>query len=336
MIRTMRCTLPAVLLLLVGAATAAEPAAAPGYHVLKTIPLGGEGGWDYLTCDSAARRLYIARSTRVMVVDIDKLEVIGEVAKTPGVHGVALVPKLGRGFTSNGSESTVTVFDLATLKELARINVGKRPDAILYDPASQRVFTMNAGSSDATAIDVEKQSVAGTIPLGGKPEFAATDELGQIYVNLEDKSQVLAIDAIKLTVVQRWPLAPGEEPAGLAIDRAHRRLFSTCHNQKMVVLDADSGKVVATPAIGKGTDACAFDSAAGLAFSSNGDGTLTVVRESDANQFDVAENVPTQAGARTMALDSKTHNLFLVTAKAKPGQRRSYEPGSFVLLVVGK
>ena len=163
-----------------------------------------------------------------------------------------------------------------------------------------------------------------------------SDEQGHIYVNLENKNEVLTLDPQKLTVVNRWPLAPGEEPAGLAIDRAHRRLFSTCHNQKMVVLDADSGKVVATPAIGKGTDACAFDAAAGLAFSSNGDGTLTVVRESDANQFDVAENVPTQAGARTMALDSKTQNLFLVTAKAKPGQRRSYEPGSFVLIVVGK
>jgi len=335
MTRTSNCTLFVLALFIADGATAAETAA-PGYHVIKKIAIGGEGGWDYLTCDSAARRLYIARSNRVMVVDIDKETLVGEVANTPGVHGVALVPKLGRGFVSNGGDSTVTVFDLKSLKELARIKVGKRPDAILYDRASERVFTFNAGSSDATAIDVEKQAVAGTIALGGKPEFAATDELGQIYVNLEDKSEVLAIDAVKLTVVQRWPLAPGEEPAGLAIDRAHRRLFATCHNQKMIVLDADKGNVVATLPIGKGTDACVFDYSAMLAFSSNGDGTLTVVREVFPSQFEVAENVPTEAGARTMALDAKTHNLFLVTAKAKPGQRRSYEPGSFVILVVGK
>jgi len=324
------------LVLLVAGGSALAQAAGPGYHVIKQIPIRGEGAWDYLTLDGSARRLYIARANRVMVMDVDKGALVGEVANTPGVHGVALVPKRDRGFASNGGDATVTVFDLKTLQEVARIKVGNRPDAILYDSASGRVFTFNAGSRDATAIDAETEKVVGTVPLGGKPEFAVADAKGHVYVNLEDKSEVLALDAHKLTVTHRWPLTPGKEPAGLAMDRARRRLFATCHNEKMVVLDADSGRVLATPAIGKGTDACVFDPDTRLAFSSNGDGTLTVVREEGTDQFAVAETVTTQAGARTMALDPKTHNLFLATARAKPGQRRSYEPGSFVILVVGK
>ncbi len=330
------CLLLSISLFFAVGSFAAEPAPPPGYQVLKKITPGGEGGWDYLTIDPAARRLYIARSDRVMVLDIDKETLVGEVTNSPGVHGVALVPKLNRGFASNGGDSTVSVFDLRTLKEVARIKVGQRPDAILYDPASGRVFTFNAGSRDATAIDAENQKVVGTIKLDGKPEFAATDEKGLIFVNVEDKNEVLAIDAQKLTVEHRWPLSPGEEPTGLAIDRAHRRLFATCHNEKMIILDADSGRVIASPAIGKKTDACVFDPDAGLAFSSNGDGTLTVVREESPGQFAVAENVATEAGARTMALDSKTHRIFLVTARAKQGERRKYEPGSFMILVVGK
>jgi DNA-binding beta-propeller fold protein YncE len=271
-----------------------------------------------------------------MVLDVDKETLVGEVPNTPGVHGVALVPKLDRGFISSGGDSTVIVFELKTLHEVARIKVGKKPDAILYDPASDRVFTFNAGSGDATAIDAQTQKVAGTIKLDGKPEFAVADGKGQVFVNLEEKSEVLALDADKLTVVHRWPLAPGEAPTGLAIDRAQRRLFASCHNQKLVVLDADSGRVLSTAPIGKGTDACIYDPDTGLAFSSNGEGSLTVVRESGPGQFEAVETVATQAGAKTMALDPKTHNLFLCTAKAKPGQRRSYEPGTFVILVVGK
>jgi len=309
---------------------------APGYHVIKKIPLGGEGGWDYLTLDGQSRRLYIARADRVVVMDVDTGAKIGEVANTPGVHGVALARKRNRGFSSNGGEASVTVFDLKTLGEVARIKVGNRPDAIIYDPASGRVFTLNAGSRDATAIDAAMEKVVGTIPLDGKPEFAVADGKGHIYVNLENKSEVLELDARELSVLHRWPLDPGKEPAGLAMDRTGRRLFSTCHNEKMVILDADSGHVLATAPIGKGTDACVFDPDGRLAFSSNGDGTLTVVREVGTGKFEVAQTVPTQAGARTMALDPKTHNIFLATAKAKPGQRRSYEPGSFVILVVGK
>jgi YVTN family beta-propeller protein len=312
-----------------------------GYRVLKKIPVGGEGGWDYLTMDSAARRLYITRGNRVQVLDVDKAKVVGEVSPTPGVHGVALVPARKRGFTSNGGDSTVTVFDTETLRETARVKVGNRPDAIIYDPASDRVFTFNARSNDTTALGAEDGTVAGTVKLGGRPEFAAADGRGHVYVNLEDKNEVVAIDSRKLEVKARWPLAPGEEPAGLAVDPAKRRLFATCHNQKMVILSAEDGHVLGTVPIGKGTDACAFDAEARLAFSSNGDGTLTVVQEQPADHFRVLANVPTQAGARTMALDTKTHQIYLATARFKqaaPGQkgRRSVEPDSFEILVVGR
>jgi DNA-binding beta-propeller fold protein YncE len=329
------CCLTLLLGLLVAGQGVAADSPSPGFHVIKKLSVGGDGGWDYLTLDPVTRRLYIARSNRVMVYDVDKEALVGEVANTPGVHGVALVAKLDRGFASDGGDSTVTVFDLKTLAERTKIKVGPKPDAILYDPASNQVFTFNA-SGTATAIDPEKETVVGTIELGGKPEFAVSDEKGQIFVNLEDKSEVLAIDAHKRAVVHRWPLTPGEEPAGLAIDRARNRLFSTCNNQKMISLDAATGEVLGTAAIGKGTDACAFDLEGRLAFSSNGDGTLTVVREKTDGKLEVLQSVETQAGARTMALDSKTHHVYLVAAKAKAGERRSYEPASFVILVVGK
>jgi DNA-binding beta-propeller fold protein YncE len=315
--------------------TIAADANSSGYHVIKKLNVGGDGGWDYLTIDPVTQRLYIPRSNRVMVYVVEKEKLVGVVANTLGVHGVALVAKLDRGFASNGGDSTVTVFDLKTLAERTKIKVGTRPDAIIYDPASNQVFTMNASGS-ATAIDPEKETVAGTIELGGKPEFAVADEKGQIFVNLEDKSEVLAIDAHKRAVIHRWPLEPGKEPAGLAIDRAQNRLFSTCHNQKMISLDAATGKVLGEAAIGRGTDACAFDLEGSLAFSSNGDGTLTVAHEKTDGSLEVVENAETQSGARTMTIDPKTHRVYLVTAKPKQGQRRSYEPGSFVIVVVGK
>jgi DNA-binding beta-propeller fold protein YncE len=339
MTRLTAWTVPVFLFLFSGFGAPAEPPASP-YHVLKKIPLGGEGGWDYLTFDADARRLYIARSNRVMVLDVDRAKVVGAVTNTPGVHGVAVVPKRQRGFASNGGDSTVTIFDLQTLRETARVKVGTRPDAILYDPASDCVFTFNAGSNDATALSAADGSVAGTVKLGGRPEFAVADGKGQVYVNLEDKSEVVALDAKKLTVKNRWSLAPGKTPTGIAMDRVKRRLFVTCRNEKMIVLDADNGRVLATLVIGKGTDACAFDPDTGLAFSSNGDGTLTVVEERPADHFRVAANVPTQTGARTMALDPKTHNLYLATARFKPAvpgeRRRGIEPDSFVILIVGK
>src|SRR5215470_9041534 len=235
-------------------ALASAMAAAPGYHILHTWTLGGDGGWDYMKIDPEARRLYIARATRVMVINADSGESVGEVADTPGVHGVALVPDIGKGFTSNGREDTVSVFDLQSLKTLHKIKVGNRPDAIWYDSATKRVFTFNAGSQDATAIDVAKGEIAGTIQLGGKPEFAASDGRGTVFVNLEDKNQLFALDADKLTVKQRWPLAGCEEPSGLAMDQKNRRLFVGCGNKVMPVVNADNGKILASLPIGDGVD----------------------------------------------------------------------------------
>jgi len=332
-----------VILLFCLGATGAPPA--PGYHHVKKITLGGEGGWDYLTIDSAARRLYIARATRVMVLDADSGAQVGEIADTPGVHGVALAPQLGRGFTSNGRASTVTIFDLKTLKPLGQAKTGSNPDAIVYDAVTRRVFTFNGASKDATVIGAADGSVSGTIALDGKPEFAVADEAGRIYVNLEDKSELLAIDSRQLTILNRWPLAPCKEPSGLAMDRKNRRLFVGCGNKLMAVVDADSGRVLTTLPIGSGVDAIAFDPGTALAFSSNGDGTLTVVREESPDKFTVVENVATQRGARTMALDEKTHNVYLVTAEFGPPReptpdnprgRPGMLPGSFVLLVFGQ
>jgi DNA-binding beta-propeller fold protein YncE len=315
------------------------------YQVKQKYVLGGEGGWDYLTFDPAGKRLFISRGTHVMVVDPYKGTVLGDIPNTPGVHGIALAQDLGKGFTSNGRENTVTVFDLKTLKETARIKLeAENPDAILYDAASKRVFTFNGRSNNATAIDAVKDTVIGNIPLDGKPEFGAADGKGMVFVNIEDKSEVTSIDAKKSAVVKSWPLAPCEEPSGLAIDLKNRRLFSGCHNKMMAVMDADTGKVIATPAIGQGVDANAFDADRQLAFSSNGDGTLTVVHEDAPDKFSVLENADTQRSARTMALDTTDHDVYLVAAEfeetppAKEGERprRTMKPGTFTLLVVGK
>jgi len=325
-------------------ALASAMAAASGYHILHTWTLGGDGGWDYLKIDPDARRLYIARATRVMVIDADSGESVGEVADTPGVHGVALVPDIGRGFASNGREDTVSIFDLKTLKTLNKIKVGKRPDAIWYDPASQRVFTFNAGSQDATAIDAGKGEVVGTIPLGGKPEFAQSDGKGTVFVNLEDKHELYALDATKLSVRERWALPGCEEPTGLAIDVKKRRLFVGCSNKVMPVVDADGGKILTTIPIGEGVDATAFDEETGLAFASCGQGVLTVAHEDSPGKFN-AVNVTTERGARTMALDPKTHHVYTVTAKfgptpvptaENPHPRPAVLPDSFIVLMLGQ
>jgi YVTN family beta-propeller protein len=335
-----------MLAALVAAAIACCAVAAPpaAYHLIKKVVLGGEGAWDYLICDSAARRIYISRSTHVMVVDADTYAVVGDIPGTEGVHGIALAPEFGRGFTSNGRSNTVTIFDLKSLKVLGTAATANGPDAIVYDPASKRVFTFNGHSDSATAIDAATGKVVGTIALGGGPEFAAADGRGHIYNNLEDKSEVVEIDSQKLTVTARWPLAPGEGPSGIAMDTTHRRLFSGCHNKTLVVMDADTGKVLATPAIGTGVDATAFDSGTQLAFSSNGEGSLTVVHEDSPTKFTEVASVSTQRGARTMALDAKTHNIFLVTAEfgpppaatpERPHPRPAPKPGTFTLLVFG-
>jgi YVTN family beta-propeller protein len=322
-------------------ATLGTVAAGADYKVVKTWKLGGEGGWDYLTADSDGHRLFIARATRVMVIDTDSGKQVGEIPDTPGVHGVVLVPDLGRGFTSNGREDTVSVFDLKTLAVEKKIKVGNGPDAIVYDSFSKRVFTFNGRGHDATAIDEAKGEVAGKIDLGGKPEFAVTDEKGTMWVNLEDKSELVAFDPVKLAVESRWKLADCEEPTGLAMDRKTRRLFAGCGNKKMAIVDADSGKSVASAAIGDGCDATAFDADLGLAFASAGDGTITVVHEDSADKFSVVQTVATQKWARTMALDAKTHVIYTVTANvtahpsASGGRpERKVEPDSFVALVV--
>ncbi len=319
-------------------------AADPGYHVVKTIPLGGDGGWDYLIVDSAARRLFISRSTHVMVVDIDTDKVVGKIADTPGVHGIAIASELTRGFTSNGRANTATIFDLKSLKVLGQVKTGENPDAILYDPASKRVFTFNGRSKDATVFEAVSGEVVSTIPLGGKPEFAATDGKGKVFVNVEDTNEVVEIDSLKLSLTKRYSLKPCEEPTGMGLDAEHHRVYSGCHNKVMTILDMDIGKVVAAVPIGEGVDGNGFDPKTGLAFSANGDGTLTVVRESQ-GKFEVVETVTTQRGSRTMAIDYKTHNIYLPAAQFSPLTASTTEgsrprptmiKGSFSVIVVGE
>jgi YVTN family beta-propeller protein len=311
------------------------------YHLLAKRTLGGEGFWDYLAIDEAARRLYISRWSHVMVVDADTYRVLGDITGIHGVHGIAIAGEFGRGFITEDEANQVTIFDLKTLKKVGTVKTGQSPDGIVYDPASKRVFAFNGGSGSATAIDVRTGTVAGNIELGGNPEFAAADGLGHIYNNLEDKSEVLQIDSKTLKILNRWPLAPGKSPSGMAIDSAHRRLFIGCHNKMMVVLDADTGKIVATPAIGEGVDANRFDQSTQLSFSSNGDGTLTIVHEDSPAKFTIVANVRTQRGARTMELDAKTHRVYLVTAQlgrqpTTPHTPPPMTPGTFTLLVYGQ
>jgi DNA-binding beta-propeller fold protein YncE len=335
-----------IVVVVFGVAFARAAAGLSGYHLLKKISVGGEGGWDYLTFDSATRRLFISRATKVIVLDVDSGKSVGEIPDTQGVHGIALAPEFGRGFTSNGRAGTVTIFDLKTLATIGTAQAGTNPDAIVYDPASRRVFAMNGRSSDSTAIDAATGKVAGTVALAGKPEFAAADGAGHVYVNIEDKSELWEIDSQKLTVTAKWPLAPCQEPSGLAMDIARRRLLAGCDNKMMAVVNADTGKVVATPPIGEGVDANAFDPGLSFAFSSNGgSGTLTVVHEDSPDKYSVLEDVVTQRGARTMALDPKTHEVYLATAEFgprpaatqdNPHPRPQIVPNSFVILVFGR
>lgn len=310
-----------------------------GYHIVNQLRIGGEGGWDYLTVDSAARRLYVSHATHVVVVDIDADKVVGDIPDTPGVHGIAIAPQLNKGFISNGRGNNVTIFDLKTLKVLGTAATGENPDAIRFDPTSSRVFAFNGRSRSATAIDAKTNMVVATIPLPGKPEFSVADGKGHVYVNIEDTNEIVEIDSAKAVVTKKYALTGCEGPSGLAIDVKDRRLFSVCGNRVMAVSDPDAGKVVATPAIGAGPDGAAFDPGTGLAFSSNGDGTLTVVQQTG-GKWDVLENIATERGARTIALDEKTHKLYLPTAQPGPppaaGGRAPFLPDSFKILIVGK
>lgn len=305
-------------------AVAAPPA--DGYSVTKKIPIPGQGSWDYLIVDEGARRLYVSHATQVEVVDVDSGSVVGKIPNTSGVHGIAIAAELGRGFTSNGKTATVTIFDLKTLKPIADVPTGQKPDAIIFDPATSRVFAFNGGSNSATAIDAATGKVAGTVELGGGPEFAAADGNGFVYDNLEDESLVLKIDSRKLTVEKRWPTAPCTAPSSMAIDSANRRLFIGCRSKVMAVMNADTGKVITTVPIGDHVDATAYDPQTKLIFNSNGEGTITVIREDSPDKYSVVETVKTLPKAKTMALDQKTHRLFLSTA----------EGDQFEVLVVGK
>ena len=295
------------------------------YRLIKTVTVSGDEGWDYLTVDAEARRVYISHGSHVVVMDADSYAVVGDIPDTQGVHGIAIAPDIGRGFVSDGQASTVTIFDLKTLKTVAEVPTGKKPDAIIYDPATSRIFAFNGGSNSASVIEGKDGKVAGTIDLGGGPEFAAADGNGYVYNNLEDESLVLKINSRTMKVEQRWPTAPCSSPSSMAIDRANRRLFVGCRSKVMAVINADTGQVITTLPIGDHVDATAFDAGTRLIFNSNGEGTVTIIRQENPDKYSIAETVKTLPRAKTSALDLKTHQLFLSTA----------ESGQFEVLVVG-
>ncbi len=318
---------------------------AGSFHVIRRIPVGGDGGWDYLRVDPDSRRIYLSRGSHMMVVDESSGKVVGDLPDTKGIHGVALAPDLGKGFTSNGGDGSVTVFDLKTIKALSVIKVtGENPDSIIYDAQTKRVFTFNGRSSNATAIDAVAGKVVGTISLSGKPEEPALDGRGNMLVNIEDKSVIQEFDVKTLAVKGSWPLAPCEGPSALAYDSAHHRLFAAC-DKILAVVDADSGKVVASPPIGGDPDGDGFDPATGMIFASCREGLVSVIHQDSADKYSVVGNVTTQFGTRTMAIDSKTHHVFTVTADFKaapaptpenPRPRPQPINGSFVILEIGQ
>jgi DNA-binding beta-propeller fold protein YncE len=337
-----------LLATLFGFATAPGALAAPqagGYHVIKRFPVGGTGNWDYLRVDPDAHRIYISRGTHMMVVDENSGKVIGDIPDTKGIHGIAIASDLGKGFTSNGGEATVTVFDLKTLKPGASIKTtGDNPDSIIYDPQTKRVFTFNGRSSNATAIDAVSEKVVGTVALNGKPEEPALDGQGNMFVNLEDKSAVLEFDTKTLAVKGTWPLAPCDGPSALAYDSAHHRLFAAC-DKLLTVVNADNGKVVASPPIGGDPDGDGYDPGTGMIFAACREGLVSVIHQDSADKYSVVGNITTQFGTRTMTLDPKTHHVFTVTADFKaappptpdnPRPRPQPIDGSFVILEIGQ
>jgi len=316
------------------------------YKFIKSIPIGGEDGWDYLSIDAKARKLYVTHASKIVIVDLTQDKVVGEIADTPGVHGFAVAPELGRGFSSNGAESRVSVVDLTTFKTIAKVETGENPDAILYDSTHSEVYAFNGRGKSATVINAKSNNVVSTVPLSGKPEFAAADGLGErVFCNIEDKNEVAVIDMKTHAVTATWPLSPGEKPTGMAFDAVYHRLFVGCHNKLMTMLDSDTGKVVAKAPIGAGVDACAFDDAKQLAFASSGNGTVTIAKGEALDKLTVVQTLTTELGARTMALDPGTHRIYTCTAQIapdtgpppSPGERRrpNYVPGTFHLLVYG-
>ncbi len=331
--------------IIVLAAVTAGSSFAQGYKKTGAINIGGSGGWDYLTADGENHRLYVSHGGEVEVIDLQTEKPVGKVSGMTRIHGIAIANESNTGFISDGASNEVVFFDLKTLEIKKKVKAGTNPDGIVYDPASKRVFAFNGRSQNATAINGKSGQVEGTITLGGKPEFPVSDGKGNVYDNIEDKSEIVQIDSKNLQVKAHWSVAPCESPSGLAIDTENRRLFAVCDNKMMAIVDADSGKVIATPAIGDGPDAAAFDPGTKLAFSSNGDGTLTVISEKDKNDFSVVENVPTAKGARTMALDPETHKIYLSSAEygpapaataQNPRPRPAILPGSFKILIVSR
>ena len=309
------------------------------YHLLKEISVGGDTGWDDLIVDSAAHRLYVSHGTKVVVIDLATDTVAGEVTNTPGIHAIAVAPELDRGFTSNGRENMVGIFDLKTLQTLSKVGTQTNPDAILYEPDQNEVYAFNGRSQSATVIDAKSGTVTATIPLGGKPEFARADpKAGRVFDNLEDKNEVVAIDTKTHAVVNRWPIAPGEAASGLALDEKNHRLFLGCDNHLIIMMDSKDGKVLASAPIGEGVDGAAFDPATQLAFASCGDGTTTIAKE-DGDKLTVVQTLQTEKFARTMTIDPTTHKIYLPTAQFEApaeGQRRGkMVPGSFKILVYG-
>jgi len=326
------------LFVLLGTATAE-----PSYKLVTEIPIGGEGGWDILSIDSTSHRLYLSHATKVVVVDLDRNAVAGEIADTPGVHAFIAVSELKRGFSSNGKENKSSVVDLTTLKTISKVDTGDSPDAIVYEPKRGEVYVFNHRGNSVTVIDAKSANVVSTIELGGSPEFGATDsKAGRIYCNLEDKNEVVAIDTAKHEVVARWPLAPGTEPTGIALDAAHHRLFAACNNKMMVMLNTETGKVVATAPIGSGTDGCVFDEQTQLAFASCGEGVTTIAKEETPEKLTVVQTLKTEPRARTIELDPRTHRIYLPSAQFRPAPspspgaspgRPTIVPNTFKLLV---
>jgi YVTN family beta-propeller protein len=333
-----------VVRLLVMIFTVSAALQAATYKLETKYAIGGTEGWDYITIDSAARRLYVSHGTRVNVLDADTGKAVGVIEDTPGVHGIAIASNVDHGFTTNGKENKVSMFDTKTLALIKKIDVGQKPDGIHFDKATGRVFTNNHGSHDITAIDPDSGTVVGTVAVKGDGEGAVSSSDGLVFVNLEDTSEVVAFDAKTLEVMHRFAIDGGKAPSGLAMDRKNNRLFIACHNQVLVVMDATNGKTVATVPIGKGPDAAGFNAKEGMIFVSNGDGTLNVIHEVSPDKYEAAEAVPTQASAKTMAFDSKTGKIFLPAAEVivepatDPAQKpkKSIKEGTFSVLVVSE
>jgi YVTN family beta-propeller protein len=319
-----------------------EAQKASGYKLSKTFHIASPGGWDYIAVDENSNKLYVSHGTQVNILDKSTGDSLGVILNTTGVHGIAFIQSLGKGYTSNGRLNSVSVFDLKTSAVLSQIKTGENPDAIMYDEFSKKIITCNGRSKDLTIIDPITETVVAKIPVGGKPETAVSDNKGKLYVNSEDKNEIVVVDMIKYTVLNHWTLAPGEEPTGLVIDLKTKRLFATC-NKLLVAMDATNGTIVAKQVIGDGCDGAAFDPATALIFTSNGEGTMSVIKEENANSLKLIETIPTKKSARTITIDTKTHQLYLpaadmetLPADAPKGTRPKMVVGSFQVLVISK